>query len=573
MASWSSLAGSGFSYSWLDEHVQKQAAVQNTVTGSSSLTPAPTPASNQQGCEQGINPQALQHGYLDFGDVHNTSASTPTPTTVAPTPGSGNSSPGPSYAPIPPAVNEDLAVPETVAQYPVALDAASSATPAADFEQAPSTYPDSNLINGLALRALLQASAHRVEQTVNDFRPRTPMLSPNAKARLARWEKDVNFHEPDTNDAVHLPNEDSYANGAVPETQEPLLSLPPPDVRAPAYDHGQSAYTQQDGQFLDPSLAPAHGLNPLPVQPQVYYYGTPQGYSTVPPAPYPPMGVPPSNYYGLPGPQPPYQYGYYPNNYYNYYIPNGSDGSGLAAALPQFSMPGFPMQHPFEQPSASLSSSKPLSASGRPNESAQLPAGEAASASSKRKRPAAGRKGKGKAKELEENVEQGTSVTFIEERADGEVAPPPKKARRTIKASQDAAGDTKPARKNRTYTQVGDNRFHCSHCGRDDLTKAATKKHAEMCGRALAANQPEPVGIPSMAGAQFTFAYDAAARTTQGENGLSAEVGSDDLNGNANDKNDENDVYADVAGPSSVTLEDIPKPKKKATKGKAAKKN
>ncbi|KAF7419244.1 hypothetical protein PC9H_001831 [Pleurotus ostreatus] len=72
--------------------------------------------------------------------------------------------------------------------------------------------------------------ASPVRPPVNDFRPHTPRLSPNAEARLARWEKDVNFHEPNTNDTVHLLNDDSYRNGVVPETQEPLLSPPPPDV-------------------------------------------------------------------------------------------------------------------------------------------------------------------------------------------------------------------------------------------------------------------------------------------------------------------------------------------------------
>ncbi|KAJ8693332.1 hypothetical protein PTI98_008336 [Pleurotus ostreatus] len=610
MASWSSLAGSGFSFSWLDAHVQKQGAAQNAVTASSSATTTPTPASNQQGGDEGINLQALQDEYLDFGYIDNTSASTPTYSAVATTPGSEISSPGPSYAPIPPAVNEDLAFLESIAQYPAALDVPSSATPAADFEHALSIYPSSNLINGLALRALLQESAHHVEQTFTDFRPPTPRLSPAAEARLARWEKDVNFHEPTPNDAVHLPNDDPYTNtnGAVSEAPKPLPSpsLPPPDVSAPAYDYGQSAYTQQDGQILDPSLAPALGLNAFLVQPPVHY-GTAQGYPAVPPAPYPPMGVPPSNYYGPPVPQPPYQYGYYPNNYYNYnyYLPNGSEGPGLAAAVPQFYMPGLPMYPPFQQPNASA---KPLSASGRPNEPAQLADAEAASASAKRESAAAGRKGKGKAKEREENVAQYTSVTFI-----ADAAPLPKKARRPASAPQDPAGNihTQPARKNRTYTQVGDNRFHCSHCGRDDLTKAATKKHAEMCGRAVrsrtctlcgtviksgrnsslerhmetplcqrmrasyaqqpTAHQPGPVGIPSMVGTQFTFAYDydAAARGTR------AEAGSGGLAGNANDGSPEHGVYADVAGPSSATptFEDIPKATKEAAKGKAPKKN
>ncbi|KAF7425934.1 hypothetical protein PC9H_008296 [Pleurotus ostreatus] len=574
MASWSSLAGSGFSFSWLDAHVQKQGAAQNAVTASSSATTTPTPASNQQGGDEGINLQALQDEYLDFGYIDNTSASTPTYSAVATTPGSEISSPGPSYAPIPPAVNEDLAFLESIAQYPAALDVPSSATPAADFEHALSIYPSSNLINGLALRALLQESAHHVEQTFTDFRPPTPRLSPAAEARLARWEKDVNFHEPTPNDAVHLPNDDPYTNTNGAVSRKPRNRF-------------QSAYTQQDGQILDPSLAPALGLNAFLVQPPVHY-GTAQGYPAVPPAPYPPMGVPPSNYYGPPVPQPPYQYGYYPNNYYNYnyYLPNGSEGPGLAAAVPQFYMPGLPMYPPFQQPNASA---KPLSASGRPNEPAQLADAEAASASAKRESAAAGRKGKGKAKSAK------------------------KTSRNTLPAPQDPAGNihTQPARKNRTYTQVGDNRFHCSHCGRDDLTKAATKKHAEMCGRAVrsrtctlcgtviksgrnsslerhmetplcqrmrasyaqqpTAHQPGPVGIPSMVGTQFTFAYDydAAARGTR------AEAGSGGLAGNANDGSPEHGVYADVAGPSSATptFEDIPKATKEAAKGKAPKKN
>ncbi|KAJ8690003.1 hypothetical protein PTI98_012848 [Pleurotus ostreatus] len=74
----------------------------------------------------------------------------------------------------------------------------------------------------------LQTNAHLPHR----LQSRSPhlQLSPNAEARLARWEKDVNFHEPNTNDTVHLLNDDSYRNGVVPETQEPLLSPPPPDV-------------------------------------------------------------------------------------------------------------------------------------------------------------------------------------------------------------------------------------------------------------------------------------------------------------------------------------------------------
>ncbi|KAF4584924.1 hypothetical protein EYR40_001750 [Pleurotus pulmonarius] len=66
--------------------------------------------------------------------------------------------------------------------------------------------------------------------SANHFRPRTPRLSPSAEARLARWEKEVNFHAPDTNDVVNILQDDSYTNGVVPETQEPLLSPPPPEV-------------------------------------------------------------------------------------------------------------------------------------------------------------------------------------------------------------------------------------------------------------------------------------------------------------------------------------------------------
>lgn len=68
-----------------------------------------------------------------------------------------------------------------------------------------------------------------VRPPVNDFRS-TPRLSPDAEARLARWEEEVNFHAPDTDDAVRLLNDDSYTNGVVPETQEPLLSPPPSNV-------------------------------------------------------------------------------------------------------------------------------------------------------------------------------------------------------------------------------------------------------------------------------------------------------------------------------------------------------
>lgn len=204
-------------------------------------------------------------------------------------------------------------------------------------------------------------------------------------------------------------------------------------------------------------------------------------------------------------------------------------------------------------------------------------------------------KGKGKAKAVGENVDaDATCATVDDERDDddGGGAPPAKKPRRAARGSKGAARQPQPMRKNRSYTLLPDGKYKCSHCGDDKIKNK--NKHRQMCGlegplrcpfcglelvsrrhdslkshlkfsecknnpNAVAAAAAIAASHAASAGTELTPANNDSAQETQGENDSGAE--------------EDVDAYRNVAGPSSVTLEDIPKPKKKATKRKAAKKN
>lgn len=258
------------------------------------------------------------------------------------------------------------------------------------------------------------------------------------------------------------------------------------------YEHGHPAYPQQPGaQFFDASEQPAYGPDPLLVQPPLDT-GTIQGYFALsPPGYYMQNGLPPLNHYDLPVPEA-FQHGYYYN-----YIPNGSRGPDLGGAPLQYAAPDLPMPPQSERHSVHLSSAKPLSATGRPNEPARLPDGETGTSSSKRKRHSPDWKGKEKAKEVEEN-----SAALDDERVDNDndnVGRPPKKRRRAPRK-----GAAKPTRTNRSYTLLLNGvrppppiphslllhptntvlciqKYRCSRCGEDTIKNKS--KHAQMCGK------------------------------------------------------------------------------------------
>ncbi|KAF4564950.1 hypothetical protein EYR40_011122 [Pleurotus pulmonarius] len=369
--------------------------------------------------------------------------------------------------------------------------------------------------------------------------------------------------------------------------------------RAFEYAHGHPAYPQQQpgAQFFDASRPPAYAPDGLLAQPLLDAgAGALQGYFAPPPSGYyMGNGLPPLDYYGAPVPQD-FQHGYY---YHFDYIPDGSGGLDLGGAPVQYAAPGFPMPPQSEQPNAHLGNAKPLSATGRPNELAGLAEGEVEGLSTKRKRPSPDWKGKKKAKEVEENVDDECGDD------DDDVAPPPKKRRHAPRK-----GAAKPARKNRSYTLLPDGNYRCSRCGDDKIKNKG--KHGQMCGKgplccpicglelksrrhdalkrhykasrcrsaaaAAAGSRAGPTDDSSTAGIELAIACDDIEDGTHDEDDSDDEDDEDadeDVDGSWDDEDDESDVYANVAGPSSVTLEDIasPPPEKKAKKGKAAKKN
>ncbi|KAF7425933.1 hypothetical protein PC9H_008295 [Pleurotus ostreatus] len=585
------------------------------AASSSPSTTVSTPESEQE-C------RALEAGFLvDLHDDSDPSPSTsadslgeqsgPPSTTAATTPDSHTSPPECSFALSPLALNDDLApaVLEPVAQFPSAVDVESSATAAPGAGQALPASPRTTAINAQVLHALLQLMGSSAADTTGAFNlgyptatttpgsaspPRSPAPIPRAVSAelVPAVPEAVAQYQP----ALDV---DSGATTATTPDAEHALSAPPSDVinaqalrallqasanaaeqAVPTHNYGYPVPTQQDAYFPDASFPPAHGF-PLLDQSQ-YHLGTLQGYPAPPFAPYPQPGVPLPSYYG---PQVPQQY---QHGYYNPYAPNGL-GLVFAGTPPPYAVQGFPMQYQSEGPvPVPHLSAKPLSATGRPNEPAGPPQGQAAEAtSSKRKRPVPDWKGKGKAKTVEENVDADATSAVDGERADDDGAPPAKKPRRAARGSKDATGQPQTTRKNRSYTLLPNGMYKCSHCGDDTIKNK--NKHRQMCGlegpllcplcglelvsrrndslkRHLKSNdcKNSPSAVAAASAAAASAGTELTSTYHDGENDAGAEE---------DDGNDEHDEYQNVAGPSSVTLEDIPKPKKKATKKKAAKKN
>ncbi|KAF9491203.1 hypothetical protein BDN71DRAFT_94719 [Pleurotus eryngii] len=549
-----------------------------------------------------------------LGEQSSGPPSAPTSTTAATTPDCQNSPPESSIALSPLALNDDLlpAAPEPVAQYPPALDVECSATTAPDAGQALSASPRSE-VDALVLSALLELIGGDAEHTTGTFNlgyhPSTTSLGSETSS-LSPPAVDLTEELPTPETVAQSPPILAVESSATatPDVEHGLSASPPgalvnaqaprallqasansAEQAVPTHDHGHAASAQQGAYFSDAPLPPAHGF-PLLAQPQSHF-GTLQGYPAAPPAPCPQPGVPLLHY----GPRVPQQHRH---GYYNPYAPNGL-GLVFGGATPQYAVPGFPLQHQSEGPVPHLSA-KPLSATGRPNEPASLPQGQVAvdASSSKRKRSAPDWKGKGKAKTVEENVgADATSAVNNKRDDDDDVAPAAKKPRRAGRGSKGAAGQSRTARKNRSYTLLSDGNYKCSHCGDDKIKNK--NKHRQMCGmegplrcpicgtelasrrhdslerhlkasrckntaNAVAAASTVAASHAGSSGTELTSTYN------DGENDSGAE---EDVDGCWDDGNDEHDEYQNVAGPSSLTLEDIPKPKNKATKGKPAKKN
>ncbi|KAF4583663.1 hypothetical protein EYR38_002418 [Pleurotus pulmonarius] len=516
-------------------------------------------ASNQLRYHDTINLQALQDAYLNFGGEDDTSASTP-----------ASSTPTSSTTPTTPA-SEDSSL--SLVHNATAVDA----TEELSIPDAITHFPATLDVSSSA------TPAHEVPQVLLSASPPSDVINAHALRALLQASASAS------------------ANTAAEQTP---YAHPP--------------YVQQQGaRFFDPSLAP--WLSPPPLLLQNHAQSgnwVLQGYPAVTPPSYTPMGRPTLNQYGPPVPQPPYQYG----GYYNYFA---NAGAVPKSAVPVF--PAFSVQPSFKQPGASLGSAKPLSASGRPNEPAGPSQSVTALVSSKRKSILSHAKGKarGKAKEVVENADHATSAerTLVDEE---DVAPSSKKPRRASSASPSTstrATHPRTASTNLKYTQVGTNKYRCSGCAREDLTRAQTRKHREFCGRAdpsrtcalcgtvikggrkssvtrhqksnlcksgrgayaarTAAGHAGPGGvvqcagsggIAAMAGTQFVFAFSGAIQGTQGPSGAGADEGDGDGDGDGDgyseSGDDEHDEYVNAARASSVTLEDVRNPGKK---GKAAK--
>ncbi|KAF4583659.1 hypothetical protein EYR38_002414 [Pleurotus pulmonarius] len=319
-------------------------------------------------------------------------------------------------------------------------------------------------------------SSFNTKNTADNWRPRPP---PTIRFRAPpRYGNRIGFKKSGDSTGYH-PGLLVSCSTPAHEVPHVLLPAPPPsDVinahalrallqasasasansAAQGTAYGQLPYVHQGAELFDTSLAP--WLSPLPLLAQNHAQsgtGTLQGYDAGPLALYPPTGMPTSNQCRTPVPQPSYQYGGY---YYNYFANGGAVGN------PKSGVPGFRafcVRPSFEQPSASLGSSKPLSASGRPNEPAALSQGGAAdSVSSKRKGiPShAKEKARGRANEVVENAYRATSAerTLVNEE-DG--APSSKKPRRAPSASASSttsstrAAHPRTATTNLKYTQVG----------------------------------------------------------------------------------------------------------------------
>ncbi|KAG9221487.1 hypothetical protein CCMSSC00406_0009923 [Pleurotus cornucopiae] len=581
---------------------------QARATSYSPSTTASTPASEQE-CRA---PEAEFLIDLDsnpstftspdsLGEQSSGPPTAPPSTTTETTPDSDNSPPECSFALSPLALNDDLApaVLEPVAQYPSAVDVESSATTAPDAGQALPASPRS-AFNAQVLHALLQVIGSGAGYTTGAFdcgyhTPTTTPGSANSPLSPVPVPLAVNGGLVPAVSETVAPYPPALDVTTTPGAEDALSAPPPSDVvnaqalrallqasansagqAVATHNHGYPAPAHQGAYLSDASVPPAHAF-PLLAQSQSHF-GVPQGYPAAPPTAYPQPGAPHLSYYG---PQVPQQYQY---GYYSPYAPNGL-GLVFGGAPTQYAVPGFPMQYYSEGPVPHLSA-KPLSATGRPNEPAGLPQGQvaAATSSSKRKRP--DWKGKGKAKAIEENVDADAASAVNDNRDDN--IPPAKKPRRAARASKGAARQPQPTRKNRSYTLLPDGKYKCSHCGDDTIKNK--NKHRQMCGlegplrcpfcglelmsrrhdslkRHLkfseCKNNPNAAAaaaaIAASAGTELASTYNDAVQETQGENDSGAE--------------EDVDEYQNVAGPSSVTLEDIPKPTKKATRKKAAKKN
>ncbi|KAF9491206.1 hypothetical protein BDN71DRAFT_1510573 [Pleurotus eryngii] len=610
-----------FTYEAISALVPTLDAQQARAGSSTPSTTASSPESEEE-C------RALEAEFLvDLDDDSSASPSTsadslgeqssgpptaPASTTAATTPNCQNSPPESSIALSPLALNDDLApaAPEPVAQYPPALDVECSATTAPDAGQAQSASPRS-AVNALVLSALLELIGGDAEHTTGTFNlgyptgttslgSETSSLSPPAvdlteglpTPETGAQSPSILAVEPSTTATPDIEHGLSASPSSALVNAQALRALLQASANSaeqaiPTHDHGYAASAQQSAYFSDVPLPPAHGF-PLLAQPQSHF-GTPQGYPSAPLAPCPQPGVPLLRYYG---PQVAQQY---QHGYYNPYAPNGL-GLVFGGATPQYAVPGFPLQHQSERPVPHLSA-KPLSATGRQNEPASLPRNQVAvdASSSKRKRSAPDWKGEGKAKAVEDNVDaDATSAVNDKRDDDDDVAPAAKKPRRAGRGSKGAAGQSQTARKNRSYTLLPDGNYKCSHCGDDKIKNKS--KHRQMCGmegplrcpmcgtellsrrhdslaRHLKASRCKDTAN-AVAAASTVAASRAASSGTElsstyndGENDSGAE---EDVDGCWDDGNDEHDEYRNVAGPSSVTLEDIPKPEKKATEGKAA---
>ncbi|KAG9221535.1 hypothetical protein CCMSSC00406_0009358 [Pleurotus cornucopiae] len=351
---------------------------------------------------------------------------------------------------------------------------------------------------------------------------------------------------------------------------------------AMTYDSGHGGNYDYGGDYPAPSqhdyeasLTPPSGLGPTPLQTLSQHCdGTLQDYSAALVAPEPPLRTAPPDYFV---PQIPQQY----IDAYDYdYFLDGFEESQAQIAAPAISAPP-----PFVQPSA-----KPLSAIGRPNE----PVGTPQAVTLKRKRGAApkGGKGKGKAREDQENVADNSSAVDHGHAEQGQDVNP-----RQGRPRKSAPGEQPVTHMRRRYKKNGP----LSTCSLCNVTMLSPQGHSDVCTvrlphaicpdcgkefandrgdsverhrksgscKGLPATQASTVGITAWQGTQFTYTH-----TMNGENGATHATYDANVGGVVGDHDDDypsNDSveYENVAGPSSVTLEDLPKPTNKG-KGKAA---